>query len=168
MKKQMICVAAVMMSLALIGRTFAAASPVRLTVTKSEDKEYKTKKGEAKHPRVAASRLRETGETVTYAIEAVNVGGQPLTKMEIHWAVLVNHPGDPLRVEKGKQTCDMKPGEKFSFEAGPIEIRTHGGKIDGYCVEALVDGKVVASDIQPANTKQRVEALGDKRPDQAK
>src|SRR5712671_3480855 len=154
MTKQFVVSVACALWMAGAGSGFAAsASLVKLTVSKSENKDYKEKKGEAKHPRVAAVRSKETGETVSYTIDAFNVSGQALANVEIHWGVLINLPGKPLRVESGKQSCDLKPGQKFSFEAGPIEIRSKGGEIEGYSVEALMDGKVVASDIQPADIK---------------
>lgn len=140
----------------------AAIGPLKLTVTKNEHKDYKTKTTVSDYGDVATTRNQEISATVTYTIEASNMSGQPLGNVQFHWAVLVNRPGRPLRVVKGDRSCDLKPLEKNRFDTGPIELRTSTSKIDGYYVEASVDGKVVASDIQPANTKERVDALSKK------
>jgi hypothetical protein len=75
--------------------TAAELSPVKLTVTKSEHKDYEMKKGEVGHPFVDASREHAVSRAVTYTIEAVNVGSS-VTKSEIRWSALVNHPGHRL------------------------------------------------------------------------
>src|ERR1043166_6970141 len=126
----------------------AATGSVRLTVTKKEDKDRAPKHDESR-----STHQKETKETVSYTVEAMNLTGQPLTAVRVRWAVPVSHPGMPLRVERGEKSNDLKPMEKFSFEAGPIEIRARGGKSGGHGMEAWAGNKVVGSDIQPADTK---------------
>lgn len=162
MRNPRIAILAAALTLAAATAAPAAMGPLKLAVTKSEHKDYKTKKSVSEGGEVATTRNQEISATVIYTIEASNLTGQPLGNVQFYWAVLVNRPGRPLRVVKGDRSCDLKPLEKYRFEAGPIELRTSSTKIDGYYVEASVDGNVVASDIQPANTKERVDALARK------
>ena len=157
-------VAMVMLTLSVVvSPSFAQLSPVRLTVTKHEDKDYVTKHRE--HPRkgTSVSKLHETDATVIYSIEVVNAGAKPLAGLEIRWGVLIDRPDHPLRMQDGKEHHDLKAGEKFSFDTDAIELNAPHTKVDGYCIEAVLDGKVVASAIEPANAKERIESLRTKR-----
>ena len=81
-----------------------------------------------------------TNETISHTIDVMSMSGQPLSPVQFRWAVLINHLGKPLRAEAGTNSHDLKPAEKFSFEAGPIEFRARAAKVDGYYVEAVVSG----------------------------
>ena len=154
---------ALLMSSVAVSQSFAQLSPVRLTVTKHEDKDYVTKHRE--HPRrdTSVSKLHETDATLIYSIEVVNAGAKPLAGLEIRWGVLIDRPDHPLRMHDGKEHHDLKPGEKFSFDTDVIELNAPHAKVDGYSIEAVLDGKVVASAIEPANAKERIESLKPKR-----
>ena len=77
--------------------------------------------------------------------------------------VLIDRPDHSLRMQDGKERRDLKAGEKFSFDTDVIELNAPRAQVDGYCIEAVLDGKVVASAIEPANAKERIESLKAKR-----
>ncbi len=136
-----------------------ATSPLQLKVTRNDHANYTTRRTESWVSDSDSVTSRETSETVSYTVDVMNMSGLPRDHVEFHWAVLINHPGRPLHAEMGKLSHDFKPAEKFSFDAGPIELRTHASKVEGYYVEASIDGQVVASDVEPADIKQRITAL---------
>jgi hypothetical protein len=140
-----------------------ATSPLQMKVTKNDHPKYTTQRTESWVNDSEGVTDRETSDTISYTVDTMNMSGLPLTNVQFHWAVLINRPGKPLHAEIGRKSRDFKPAEKFSFNAGPIELRTRTAKVEGYYVEALVDGKVIASDIEPADIKDRIAALPPKQ-----
>jgi hypothetical protein len=73
---------------------------------------------------------------------------------------------------QGERSANLAVGQKLAFDTDAVEIKGEGWEdhwsghrgqntteVLGYAVEVLVDGKVVASDITPADTKKRIEEL---------
>lgn len=136
-----------------------ALGPLQLKVSKTEHSDYATKRTESYVADSETVTSTETSKTILYTVDVMNMSSQPLSNVQFRWAVLINRPGKPLHAEMGNKFHDFKPAEKFGFNAGPIEIRTHASKVEGYYVEALTNGQVVASDIEPADIKERIAAL---------
>jgi hypothetical protein len=163
MKKLLLTTSAVVASLAATILAQPATSPLQLKVTKNNHATYTTRRTESWVDGSEGVTDREISETVSYTVDVMNMSGLPLTNVQFRWAVLINRPGKPLHAEMGKKSHDFKAAEKFNFDAGPIELRTHTAKVEGYYVEALADGKVIASDIEPADIKDRITALAPKQ-----
>ena len=166
-------VAVVAWGIALISE--AQMSPVRLRVTKNSHKERKT----TQQDRYGQERVQAVNETVTYTIEVVNLSSKEIKDVRIHWAVLVNpssgsSSSGSMRVTEGEKTSDLKNGQKYSFDTDKIDLagtqrdsasyygttRTRtGAGIEGYAVEVYADGRVVASEILPIDTKKRIDQI---------
>jgi len=177
MKNVVSFVIALAVLLAGVAAASAQVSPARLKVTrqsKSDSKEtYRSSDGRY--------RSGEKTKTVLYKVEVSNVSGGPAKEFVIKWAVLVksddavytyqdgNMKRQNLRVVEGEKTCKLEFGKSFNFETDVIELTgwesvssgmyrsESGAKVIGYAVEVFCNGERVASDIQPADTKKKID-----------
>lgn len=117
---------------------------------------------------------------ITYTIDVTNLGSKPLQDVRITWAVLLdvrNRNGTPPKggasqVVDGEKTATIDGTKTFSFDTEPVQftewqrkttdarvnsVTKQGSDIEGYAVEVFVDGKLLASDIQPADVKKRID-----------
>lgn len=160
---RMMHIAILSFSIFLPVATFAQVSPVRLKVSKNMKKDME---------RGSQHLVRET---VSYTIEVTNASTTTAQDVLVRWAVLVtpgyrfdgstwSHVGQ--RILEGERKCSIERIQKCVFESDPIEIAAYVKKeyysryksdITAYYVEALVDGVVVAADIQPSNAKLRIQ-----------
>jgi hypothetical protein len=159
----------ILLVMAAMQQSPAQINPLRLSVTKNrkvaQNTMYQNPGGTA--------RTYETTETISYTIEVANATTAPVADAEVQWAVLVKPRGKTtLEVVEGKQACSLNVGSKFVFETDKLELRgtmrhttagqyqfPHSAKIIGYAVEVFIRDVRAAADIQPPDTKRKIEQL---------
>ena len=159
----------------------AQLNPVRLNVSKVEKKDrqttYRSADGRYRHEQV--------NSTTSYTVQLVNVSAGSLSNVRIKWAILVDSSHAEARaaggisttkgklsVVEGERNCSLDLGQRYSFDTDVIELSAavagtdysgsrwnYGGKVLGYAIEVFVDGKPVTADIQPGDTKKRIEQV---------
>jgi hypothetical protein len=160
----------------------AQISPVRLSVSKNEKKEQKTTYQDSS----GYYRQRQINRTVSYSVEVRNFSSTALAGIVIKWAILydpshaevrggggVSWNRADLKVLDGERTCSLQVGQRFAFDTDSVDLSSvhtgnsyttranqYGGDIRGYCVEvSTADGKLLASEIQPPDTKQQLDQV---------
>jgi hypothetical protein len=156
----------------------AQVSPVRLKVSKHQ-------KSDSKNLYQSSDgyyRSAEKNKTLYYTVDLTNVSGGAAKDFNVKWAVLVRsdrigytmidgeyRQSNPMRVVNGEKTCTLEFGKTCSFDTDVIEAAgwesveggnrrsEYGAKVVGYCVEVFVNDQRVASDIQPPDTKTKIE-----------
>lgn len=147
----------------------AQISPLRLKVTKNMKKDME---GGSQHL---------VHETVSYTIEISNASPAPVKDIQVRWAMIVSSgyrydgagwTSVSQKILEGEHTCSVDRIQKCVFDTDEVEVAAYTKKeyyaryksdITAYYVEALVNGAVVTSDIQPANAKIRIEEEKSKR-----
>ena len=153
----------------IVAQAQAQISPVRLSVNKSRKVQQKTTSQQGGY--AWSWREQAINERVYYTVEVANASTAPIANVQIKWAVLVQ-PVDrkePQLVE-GERTCSLNLGQKFSFDTDVIELsgtktetsdgqyrRDNSSRIIGYAVEAFLNDKRVAADMQPADAKKKID-----------
>ena len=145
-------------------------SPLRLKVTKNFKKDME---GGSQHI---------VHESITYTIEITNASPAPVKDISVRWAMMVSSgyryegagwTSVAQKILEGEHTCSVDRIQKCVFDTDEVEIAAYTKKeyyaryksdITAYYVEALVNGAVVASEIQPANAKIRIEEEKNKKP----
>lgn len=154
----------------------AQINPIRLKVNKTEKKDRKT----TYRTTDGFSQQQQINSTVFYTIEVANAATVPVTDLQIRWALLIKTRVVPeFKVIEGERTCSIGLGQKYAFDTDIVELsgtqwqdnRTgsrseKSAEVAGYVVEVLKEGRIIASDITPADTKHRIEEL--KKPPPAK
>ena len=143
----------------------AQINPVRLKVTK----EIKKNRPEVR----SSSYGREESQTINYLIELANASATAVNDVQIKWAILYKPRSTYTEVQivEGEKTCTLGVGQKFICETDPVDLQGtatissysgryksgYNAQIIGYAVDVLVKGAIVTSDIQPSDTKKRIE-----------
>jgi hypothetical protein len=145
---------------------FGQAPSLMLNVKKKEKTETKQRTTSSGY--YSTYQYRSGVETLSYAVEIINAGGD-VPNAKVSWAVVLRETGSgQLKVVEGTRTAELKRGQKFSFETDIIELgsfsrsnyynsKSSNAELVGYLVEALVDGKVVASDAKPMDIRTKVQ-----------
>ncbi len=158
-------------------------SPVRLSVSKKENMDTRNSYFDAG----GTYRRQQVDSTVSYAIEVRNFSSGTLSNLMVKWTVLydastasvagggVSWSSAHLKVLEGDHSCNLGLGQKCGFDTDSLDlssVRTdynyngvrhqYGGAVIGYCVEVFKDDKVLASEIQPPDTKQRIQKVKDR------
>lgn len=155
-------------SLLIIGaaQAFGQAPSLMLTVKKKENTETKNRTTSSGY--YSTYQYRSGVETLCYAVEIINAG-EDVPNAKVSWVVVLRESGSgQLKVVEGTRTAELKRGQKFSFETDIIELgsfsrSTHysskstKAELVGCLVEAMVDGKVVASDAKPMDIRNKVQ-----------
>jgi hypothetical protein len=149
----------------------AQISPVRLSVNKNRKVEQKTTSQQGGY--AWSWREQAVNERVYYSIEVANASTAPLSNLRVKWAVVVQPANrkEPQLIE-GERACSLNLSQKFAFDTDVIELsgkkwetsdgqyrRDDSSKILGYAVEVFLNDKRVAADIQPTDTKRKIEEL---------
>src|ERR1043166_1757249 len=158
----------------------AQLNPVRLNVNKVEKKDRQTTYRSAD----GQYRREQLNSATSSTVQLVNVSGGSLSNIRVKWAVLVDSShaearatgisttNGKLDIVEGERTCSLDLGQRYSFDTDVIELSAamagsdysgsrwnYGGKVLGYAVEVFVDRKPGASEIQPSDTKKRIEQV---------
>jgi hypothetical protein len=154
-----------------VSRSIAQINPVRLSVTKNRKVNQKTTQQNTGI--IQSWSEHEVKETVSYTIEVANATTAPVPNLRIHWAILVKPVGNaPLEFIEGEKTCSLALGGKYVFDTDVLELggkkwQTSDGqyrqddssKVLGCAVEAFIGNQRVAADVQPADTKRKIDEL---------
>jgi hypothetical protein len=164
-----VCIVGLLLAGAADG--FAQAGQILLKVTKKEDTDY--------NYRYSSPGYRSTvgADKVHYRIEVVNGSPADVSNVVIRWAVLIKPGyGTQPRVIEGSRKTDLKRGQRYEFDTDIFQLgsvyrsnisgtsRFNRAEILGYAVEVIVDAKTVSSDIRPADTKMKIDALKSSKP----
>ena len=167
-----------LISASLAAPSQAQVSPVRLKVSKHQ-------KSDSKNTYQSSDgyyRSAEKNKSLYYTIDLTNVSGGSAKEFNIKWAVLVKSDNnsysfvngqyrraDPMHVVSGEKSCTLEFGKNCSVDTDVIELSgwesvdggfrrsEYGAKLIGYCVEVFVNDQRVAADIQPPDTKAKIE-----------
>ena len=158
--------------LAFASHAQAQISLVRLSVKKNQKIYEKPKNPDDMGP---GSRDLDVNEEVCYNIVVANSSTALVPKVQIKWAILIKPAkGTKLKLVAGEHTCSLKLGEKCAFDTDLVELtgtksqwkngqyrKIVSAQIVGYTVEAYIEDRVVASDIQPPDAKHEIELFRD-------
>jgi hypothetical protein len=156
------------LSLLLAGTALAQAPTLMLTVKKKENVQT-TSRSTSTGYYYGGYSSRSGVETLSYTVELINAGGEAVPNVKISWTIVVREAGGGgLRLIEGVRTTELKRGQKFNFETDVIEMgsfshstygnsRSTNAELVGYLVEAVVDGKAVASAAQPMDIRNKIE-----------
>ncbi len=171
MKKLVVAGNLILLLALSVQQTYAQIYPVRLSVTKNRKTSQKTTQQSGGYIRSWTE--QQIKETVSYTIEVANATTAPVPNVRIKWAILVK-PGKKNQPEiiEGEQTCSLNLGTKYVFDTDIVELtgtklessdgqyrRDDSSRVLGYAVEVFIGNQRVAADIQPIDTKGKVEAL---------
>jgi hypothetical protein len=133
---------------------------------------------QASSVRVKVARQQKSGtsegaKTIFYKIDVSALSGGQTREVEVKWGLLVQSDrymysysqssgrAGSLRAVTGERNCTVEPTKSCSFETDVLELRG-SSKVLGYAVEVFINGERVAADIQPPDTKSRIEqAVGE-------
>ena len=165
--------------LLLTGQAYTQVGFVRLSVRKNEKRDQRT----TYQNESGTYRQQQIKKTVSYSIEVQNASAAAFHGLVVKWTVLYDssraeahgNGGSTswseggLKIIDGERSSDLGVGQRLAFETDSVDISSvttgnatttqrnqYGGDIRGYCVEVLLDGKVLASEIQPPDTKSRI------------
>ncbi len=149
-----------------ITTTLGQAPSLMLTVKKKENTQTTSRTTSSDY--YGSYQSRSGVETLSYTVDLINAGGD-VSNTKVSWVVVLRETGSgQLKVVEGTRTAELKRGQKFSFETDIIELgsfsrsnyyssKSSNAELVGYLVEALVDGKVVASDAKPMDIRTKVQ-----------
>lgn len=149
-----------------VAATFGQAPTLMLTVKKKENTETKNRTTSSGY--YSTYQYRSGVETLCYAVDIINAGGD-VPNAKVSWVVVLRESGSgQLKVVEGTRTAELKRGQKFSFETDIIELgsfsrstyynsKSTNAELVGYLVEAIVDGKVLASDAKPMDIRNKLQ-----------
>ncbi len=154
----------------------AQINPIRLKVNKTEKKDRKT----TYRSTDGYTQQQQINSTVFYTIEVANATTAPVTDLQVKWALLIKTRAvQQFKVIEGERTCNIGLGQKYAFDTDIVELSgsqwqnnasgarsENSAEVAGYVVEVLKEGRIITSDITPADTKRRIEQL--KKPPPAK
>jgi hypothetical protein len=170
------------MTVAAMALLALAAQPVgiqnvRLKVEKSTARDLDTTSSSRYH------RTKEGTESVVYNIEVMNMSPGPLSDLKVKWAVLIKsgyHTSGtfapstsqrPSRVVEGERSINLGLGQRFMIDTGPIQMSVSqydstygyreksGEELYGYCVQVFAGPKMIAQEVLPQDTKQKIDGL---------
>jgi hypothetical protein len=91
--------------------------------------------------------------TVYCDVKIQYMGVKPVKSARVAWKMLVQAPNvTKPSVEQGEKTVDLQLGKDVEFQTG-----TENGKALGYIVEVSTNDQVLASSVEPADIKAKIE-----------
>lgn len=177
MNRNLIAIILGLFILGILPSAQAQVSPVKLKVTRSS-------KSDTKETYRSSDGRYSSGEktkTIYYKIELTNISNGAAKDFTIKWAVLVKsdrymytengvRKGD-TRVIQGEKNVTLDFAKSTSMETDVIELSgwesidagrrstDFNAKVMGYSVEVFCNDQRVAADIQPADTKAKIDQI---------
>ncbi len=143
----------------------AQLAPVRLTVNRQQVYRPESSRrdevwvdwstGQLTTSETATAGYRRTGVVCSIAVD--NNGMKPLTDVRVRWALFVRQDERHVFVREGSKDCSVDVGREFVFKTDVLAGPSWETKEVGYWVEAVIDGKVVATAMDPPDARDIVE-----------